>query len=103
MGLFDKISKLLSGPKSRESDATWIAVRCNRCGEVIRARVNLFNDLSAQYGEDGGGEVSYYCHKQLMGEGAEGRRCFQRIEVELTFDSRHKLINREISGGTFVD
>ncbi len=103
MGIIDKIAAFFSGQKLRESDATWIAVRCNRCGEVIRARINLFNDLSTQYGEDDSGEITYYCHKQLMGEGMDGKRCFQRIEVELTFDSRRKLINREVSGGTFVE
>jgi hypothetical protein len=34
-----------------------------------------------------------------MGEGL----CFQRVEVNLTFDVNRKLINREISGGKFVD
>jgi hypothetical protein len=34
-----------------------------------------------------------------MGKG----HCFQRIEVKLTFDSNKKVINREISGGKFID
>lgn len=102
MGIFNKIAGLFSGPKSRPSDATWITVRCNRCGEQIRTRVNLFNDLSAQYAE-GGEAVTYFCRKQLMGEGVGGKHCFQRIEIELTFDSSYRLVSREISGGTFMD
>ena len=102
MGIFNKIAALFSGPKSRSSDAIWITAGCNRCGEQIRTRVNLFNDLSAQYGE-GGEAMTYFCRKQLIGEGMEGKHCFQRIEIELTFDSSYRLINREITGGTFID
>jgi hypothetical protein len=29
--------------------------------------------------------------------------CFQRIEVELTFDENRKLVDRQIQGGVFVD
>jgi hypothetical protein len=35
----------------------------------------------------------------LIGEG----HCFQRVEVELTFDGTRRLIHREISGGQFVN
>ncbi|MBN1311537.1 MAG: hypothetical protein JXB30_08970 [Anaerolineae bacterium] len=58
----------------------------------------MHNDLSAGDGEDtdAGG---YYCRKVLMGS----RRCFQRIEVKVRFDSNRRLIDRQISGGTFVD
>lgn len=74
-------------------------MRCLRCKEIIRARIDLRNDLSAEYAAGPGGDVTYFCHKTLMGEG----HCFQRVEVELTFDSKHRVINREISGGQFVD
>jgi hypothetical protein len=33
-----------------------------------------------------------------MGEG----RCFQRVEVQLTFDQNRNLIDRQISGGDFI-
>jgi hypothetical protein len=32
-----------------------------------------------------------------------GGRCFQQIEVELKFDSNKKPIEKQISGGQFVD
>lgn len=101
MGFFKKLSGLFSGASSKpDGDAYWIAARCNRCGEIIRARVSLSNDLSAEYGDQG---VTYICRKQLMGEGTGERRCFQRIEVELVFDERRKLASREIRGGQWVD
>jgi len=101
MGLFKKLSSLFSSSPARtDQDVMWVTVRCNRCGEEIRARVNLNNDLSAEYGEGG---TSFICRKQLMGEASGERLCFQRIEVELIFDERKKLVGREISGGQFVE
>jgi hypothetical protein len=70
-------------------------VKCNRCHEVIEARVDLDNDLSVEY-EDGG-DV-YYARKTLMGE----NRCFQRMEVELRFTSRRELLEQHITGGEFT-
>jgi hypothetical protein len=95
MSILSKLSQLLSPGKREEQSAYWIYTRCKRCGETIRARVNLSNDLSAEYD----GENSYFnCRKVLIGEG----RCFQQIEVHLRFDSARKLLDQEISGGEFI-
>ncbi len=77
----------------------WVAVKCNRCGEVTRARINLRNDLSLEY-DEASGSPTYFCRKVLMGEGG---RCFQRMEVELTFDANRNVVNRDVSGGQFVE
>jgi hypothetical protein len=97
MNFLKKLLGSFSGSAQTDRDAYWIAVRCNRCGEVIRARVDLRNDLSAEY-EQGGG-MSYFCRKVLMGQG----NCFQRVEVELIFSSDYTLVNREITGGQYVE
>ncbi len=99
MNIFSKIANLLSSPGRADSDALWVAVMCKRCGEVTRARVDLRNDLSIQY-DEAGGMPTYFCRKVLM---SEGGHCFQRMEVALTFDANRKLVNREVSGGEFVD
>ncbi len=99
MGLFKKLSSLFSGVGKADSDALWIAVKCKRCGEVTRARIDLRNDLSIEYGE-AGGLPTYFCRKVLMGEGGH---CFQRMEVELTFDANRNVVSREVSGGQFVE
>lgn len=99
MNLFKKISAMLSSSSNAGDDHNlWVAVKCSRCGEIIRARIDLRNDLSIDYG-DNGGETNYICRKTLMGEG----RCFQRVEVKLTFDKNRQLIDRGISGGDFVN
>jgi hypothetical protein len=69
-------------------------VKCNRCGEVIEGRIDLDNDLSLN--DEGNG---YLVRKGLMGS----NRCFQQIEVELTFDSSRQLTEKAITGGTFVE
>ena len=68
-------------------------VKCHRCGEIIEGRVDLNNDLSLNDEGDG-----YIFRKTLMGS----NRCFQRIEVELNFDSARQLLEKTITGGEFV-
>jgi len=75
-----------------------LTVKCNRCGEIINGEINMANDLSADESEDAS-PGDYYCRKVLMGS----QRCFQQIEVEMRFDSNRRLIDRQITGGTFVD
>jgi hypothetical protein len=100
MGFFKKISKIFSpsGPQKVTDYATYITVKCNRCGELIQVRINLRNDLSLEDGSSSS-NPSYFCRKVIIGE----QRCFQTIEVELSFDSKRNIINRQISGGTFID
>jgi hypothetical protein len=57
----------------------------------------MHNDLSIQYGETDKDNV-YFVHKQLLGR----ERCFKPIDVELTFDNRRNLIDRQMSGGLFI-
>ena len=73
-----------------------LAVKCNRCGEIIQAQINLSNDLSAEYSDDG--SQTYICRKVLMGKG----RCFQQIEVSLVFDAQKKLLSSEMTGGVMT-
>ena len=98
MSILDRITSMFQGGKRPIERGYWIAVRCARCGEVVRARVDLYNDLSATYGE---GEVGYafITRKVLVGEG----RCYQPLEVELHFDENRKFLDRQVRGGTFVD
>ena len=98
MSIFKKLSKLFAVPSSESAYTYWVMVKCKRCGEIIRSRVDLRNDLSVEYGE-GQGSSTYFCRKGLLGQG----HCFQQIEIELTFDSNRQMVNREIKGGEFVD
>jgi len=92
MSFFKKVAGLFSGSRLVADNALKLYARCNRCGEVLMARVNLANDLS-QADDDG-----YFARKVLIGS----NRCFQRIEIGLHFDKNRRLTEREISGGEFV-
>jgi hypothetical protein len=94
MGIFRKLSGLFTG--SLQDRSLWIAVQCDRCGEIIRTRVDLNNELSAEYGE-GEGETAYYSRKVLVGK--EG--CYLPIEVELRFDAHRDLVEKRVKGGKF--
>ena len=91
MGFLDSMKSLFSGGEVGDS-GYYIYVRCRRCGEVIKTRLDLHNDLSLA---DGGG---YVVNKTLIGS----QLCFERIEVRLTFDERRQLVDREISRGEFI-
>ncbi len=92
----DFIKKLFGGSSvSPQKNMYTFSVKCRRCGEIIEGRVDLSNDLSIEYEE--GGDI-YYARKTLMGE----NKCFQRVEVELKFSSNRELIERNSTGGEFV-
>lgn len=76
-----------------------IAVKCARCGEVVEGRINLYNDLSYEDGEAGGAASTLAVRKVLVGNG----RCFQPLEAVLRFDGRRRLLEKTVTGGTFVD
>ncbi|HLO15020.1 MAG TPA: hypothetical protein VK206_09325 [Anaerolineales bacterium] len=88
--------KNLFGGGSAKPDKRYYVfnVKCNRCGEIIEGRVDLDNDLSLN--DEGNG---YLVRKGLIGN----NRCFQQIEVEMTFTSERQLIEKQAQGGTFVD
>ena len=81
------------GGTSQGSDFYTFSVSCDRCGETIEGKVNMNNDLSL---DDEGG---YHVRKVLM----ESNRCFQQIEVILKFDNSKRLLDKQISGGKFVE
>lgn len=92
MGFLDSFKSIFSGSSSGQNEGYYIYVRCQRCGELIKARLNLMNDLSLA--DDGG----YVVNKTLIGN----KLCFERIEVTLRFDERRQLVDRQISRGEFV-
>jgi len=99
MGFLDSIKKLLgggSGGGSSGRDARTIYVQCRRCGEPLQGSIDLRNELSQD--EDGEGWV---VRKGLMGDGSN--RCFQTVEVILTFDpAKTEITSSEVIGGTLI-
>ena len=96
MSFLKKLSSLFS-PTPGDSRNLWLFVKCENCGEVLKGRVDLHNDLSIQYDESGGGS-SFFCRKVFVGS----NRCYRPIEVQLTFDKNKRLMNEEVTGGKIV-
>ncbi len=81
-----------AAPGRSADGGIYFEVRCDACGEVIRARVSPTSELSQD--EDG----TYFVRKVLVGQ-----KCFRSIEVLLRYkDLRGSEISREIHGGTSV-
>jgi hypothetical protein len=111
MGFLDNLRNALGGQKtgnkagggggsssfgSGDANTYWIYAQCRRCGEPLRSRVNLANDPSL----DDDGE-SWIIRKGLIGSGAN--RCFQTVEVTLTFDQKKQgVIASEAVGGKLI-
>lgn len=91
MGFFDSLKSVFTGGGQKASEY-WIYVRCRRCGEVIKTRLDLQSGLSRS--DEGG----YLVRKTLVGN----QLCFERIEVTLTFDENRQLVDREIQRGEFI-
>ena len=98
MGFFKKFGSFFSAKPAEDQISYYIKVKCNRCGEEIQARINLYNDLSIEY-DDSGNTSGYVCHKIIVGS----QRCYQPIDVSLTFDSKRKLVDKQITGGQFIE
>jgi hypothetical protein len=97
MSFFKRISSFLAPAPQEDQNALYIYVKCNRCGEKLRARVSTRSELSPDFGNSDDAN-SFYCRKVLIGE----KRCFQQIEVNLKFDTKYRIVDKQISGGDFI-
>ena len=89
------LKNLFGGATAKPEKRFYIfQVKCNRCGEIIEGRVDLDNDPSLSDEGD-----NYIVRKGLIG----ANRCFQPIEVEMTFNSARELLEKNVRGGTFVE
>ena len=83
------------GQQGPDDHALHLYVKCNRCGSVVHARIDLRNDLAADYGDTEA--EGYTLTKEIMDD-----RCFQLMRAELHFDERRVETSRQVEGGTFV-
>jgi hypothetical protein len=88
---------LSGGPAPSAGKSFLLRVQCNRCGEILEVRLNIYNESSAEFDESGA-TIGYTCRKLLQGSG----RCFQQMEVRLTFDARRRLTDSVVVGGRLL-
>jgi hypothetical protein len=99
MNILKKLSKILSSPPPKTDRAMYLYVQCNKCGEKLRARVDVWNELTPEFDGKSDNPASYHSRKVLIGE----KNCYQPIELKLKFDKNHKLIEKQIYGGKYID
>lgn len=92
MGFLDSLKSLFGRGQRPQETGYWIYVRCRRCGEIIKTRLDLTSALNPR--DEGG----YMLRKTLVGN----QRCFERIEVTLFFDENRQLVDQTIERGEFV-
>jgi len=95
MSFFTKLSRLFFPPRPAGRYHRF-QVRCKRCGEILEGRIDLYNDPSL---EDEGEKPVYFCRKVLMGSG----HCYQQVETTFKFDEGRKILERQVSGGEFIE
>ena len=100
MGFLDALRKAFGGGGAGgggdESYIYYIYAKCRRCGEPLRARVDLRNEPSRTEDEEG-----WVVRKGLVGIGA--KRCFQTVDVTLTFDAqKREVLDSEVVGGELI-
>jgi len=97
MGILAGLRRALGGGSGHgESDVYWVYAQCKRCGEPLRARIDLRNEPSQA--DDG---ETWIVRKGLIGDGE--RRCYQVVEVTLQFDSsKQQVLESETAGGKLI-
>jgi len=91
MGFLDQLKSLFT-PPTGDPNALWLYVKCKRCGAPLAVRVNMANDLSADY-ESGG----FVLNKEIMDS-----KCFTLMRAEVHFDAGRKITERKLDKGEFI-
>jgi len=95
MSFLKRLSSIFAGGppgEARDRDAYWLYVRCDRCGEKLRLRVDRKFEIHPDYDQGG-----YMLRKEIM----DGR-CFQLMYAEIHFDPAMQVTSRDLKGGTFI-
>lgn len=96
MAFLSQLRKLF-GQRAERDDGLYFYVRCDRCAEIVRVRLNPSTDLQQDFGEQEDRVSGYFVRKVVV-----DAKCFRPIETKLWFDAGRRIRSREISGGTFV-
>ena len=100
VGILDAIKSALGlggGGGAGDRNAMFLYVRCTRCRDVVRVRVNMANEPAQEFAEGGDTVNGYVLNKTVVDS-----KCFRPIPVTIRFDSRRREQGREIEGGEFV-
>jgi hypothetical protein len=91
------LNKIFKMPPSNQGKFYSFSVKCKRCGEIVQGQINVNNEPSLGYDEKK--RPYYFCRKVLVGS----QLCFQPIEVTVKFNEQRGVLERQVTGGEFVD
>lgn len=85
------------GPSGDGGNVLWLYVRCRRCRETIRVRINRSTDAQQEYDESG--RFSHYTlRKEIL-----GNRCPNLMSVELQLDRGGRIVEQQAEGCVVID
>ncbi len=100
MGFLDRLSALFSGKRDSSSDsdgrAVYFYVKCSSCGEKIRVRVDMFNDLAQEF-DDNDRTSGYTLEKDVL-----GNNCFRLMHLHVAFDSSKRIVEKSVTNGVLI-
>lgn len=96
MALLDGLRRLFGAGGERD-DGIYVYVRCGRCGERVRVRINPRSELQQEFQGDSDRVAGYFVRKMVVDQ-----RCFRPIEVRMQLDPAHRVRDRAIEGGAFL-
>ena len=97
MALWDGLRRIFGGRSDGRDGGIYVFVRCNRCGDRVRVRINPTADLQQEFAGGSDRVGGYFVRKMVVDQ-----RCFRPIEVTLRFDAARRETDRAIEGGTFL-
>ncbi len=87
------LSRLFGGaPAATSNNIIWLYVRCERCGEKIRIRINRQTDAQQEY-DEGGRPTHYMLRKEILGS-----RCPALMSVEMQLDNGGRIQQQQANG-----
>lgn len=110
MGFIDALKSMLGlgGGAGRSADGgIYRYVRCNRCQDVVRVRINMASEVSeiSEEPEDDPdiSRPSNPAAKRMVTKGVVDSRCFRPMRLTILFDGRRREIESSVEGGELVD
>ena len=91
-GLFGK-----GGGDDSSDRGMYYYVRCGKCGEAIRVRVDRANDLAQDFEGDGDTPSGYSSTKGIV-----GKKCFRTMSMTIKYDRGGREASRSVDGGDFI-
>jgi hypothetical protein len=110
VGLVDALKSMLglgSGAGSGPDRGIYRYVRCSRCQDVVRVRINMANEVSelSDEPEEDSGEIAATnpAARYAVSKGVVDSKCFRPMRLTILFDGRRQEIEASVQGGELVD